>query len=685
MKRPVLLLAFLILLALPTQAQQFGGAVAVGDGEVLVGETQNQITPGLVYVFRPGPDGTWQEAAQLTASDAPKDADRFGQALALDGATLLVGAGARDGSTGRAYVFTRTGDGWAEAARLTAPGLAEGDAFGSVLALDGATALVAAPGRDEQTGAVYVFERQADGTWAEAARLTGTDVQPGDRFGQALALHGATALIGAPAQNDAAGAAYVFERQADGTWAEAAHLTYDFLDGGDRFGSTVAFAGGRALVAAPRADRNTGAVLVLERGDDGAWTPQTRLGPFTATPNSRFGSSITAADGAVWIGAPGDNQRAGSVYALHYDAETGSWTGADKMTAEALSGRTSFGTAAAVAGGVAVVGATGADFGEGAAVLFEHTAGGWAERGVVINEPHGFASVTGGMVPCTDDDAAGFACRQVDLLAYLSVADLGGGRGVRVNDIWGWTDPQTGREYALVGRSDGTAFVDVSDAQNPFFVGDLPMTEGARASVWRDIKVYRDHAFIVSDGAGDHGMQVFDLTRLRGVGPAERPVTFGADVLYDQIASAHNIVINEETGFAYSVGSSGGGETCGGGLHMIDVREPQNPTFAGCFADPTTGRRKTGYSHDAQCVTYRGPDATYQGREICFGANETALSIADVTDKENPVPLSMATYPKVAYTHQGWLTDDQTYFYMNDEGDEPQGLVEGTRTLIWDV
>ena len=132
-------------------------------------------------------------------------------------------------------------------------------------------------------------------------------------------------------------------------------------------------------------------------------------------------------------------------------------------------------------------------------------------------------------------------------------------------------------------------------------------------------------------------------------------------------------------------GSSGGGETCGGGLHMLDLSEPSRPAFAGCFFDGKTGRRGTGYSHDAQCVIYDGPDEDYQGREICLGSNETALSISDVSDKDNPVSISMASYPAVAYAHQGWLTDDHRFFYMNDEGDEPQGLVEGTRTLIWDV
>ena len=187
----------------------------------------------------------------------------------------------------------------------------------------------------------------------------------------------------------------------------------------------------------------------------------------------------------------------------------------------------------------------------------------------------------------------------------------------------------------------------------------------------------------MADGAGPHGMQIFDLTRLRDV--RGDPVTFKEDAHYSGIASAHNIVINEETGFAYAVGAGEGGETCGGGLHMINIQDPQAPLFAGCFQDMGTGCQGTGYSHDAQCVIYHGPDAEHEGQEICFGSNETALSIADVTDKASPVSLATATYPNVAYAHQGWLDEDHRYFYMNDELDEVGGNVDRTRTLIWDI
>jgi len=303
---------------------------------------------------------------------------------------------------------------------------------------------------------------------------------------------------------------------------------------------------------------------------------------------------------------------------------------------------------------------------------FENVVGSQANED--SNAPRGHA-------PCIRGMAAGsFPCRNVDMLSHLTLGDLGLSF---VNDIWGWTDPVTGVEYALVGRVDGTAFVDISDPNNPVYVGNLARTAESPGSTWRDIKVYDNHAFIVADGAGDHGMQVFDLGRLREA--SNMPVEFTEDAHYDKIASAHNIVINEEAGFAFAVGASSGGETCGGGLHIIKIQDPQNPTFAGCFADPQTGRASTGYSHDAQCVTYNGPDADYVGHQVCFGANETALSIADVSDVDNTVAIARATYPNVGYAHQGWLTEDHRYFFMDDELDEFNNEFEGTRTLIWDV
>ncbi|MGH2544035.1 MAG: choice-of-anchor B family protein, partial [Ardenticatenaceae bacterium] len=244
-------------------------------------------------------------------------------------------------------------------------------------------------------------------------------------------------------------------------------------------------------------------------------------------------------------------------------------------------------------------------------------------------------------VPCVDGFAGEYPCENVDLASFLPLSEIGGGGA---NDIWGWTDPVTGNEYALMGRTNGTSFVDITDPENPIYLGNLASHTGD--SVWRDIKVHLDHAFIVADFNGLHGMQVFDLTQLRDV--TNPPVEFAETAHYDEIGSAHNIAINEETGYAYIIGGSLGGQICAGGLHMVDISDPVNPTFAGCFSED-------GYTHDVQCVVYSGPDPDYQGNEICFAANEDTLTIVDVTDKSAPLMLSRTPYAGSGYTHQGWL------------------------------
>jgi choice-of-anchor B domain-containing protein len=266
---------------------------------------------------------------------------------------------------------------------------------------------------------------------------------------------------------------------------------------------------------------------------------------------------------------------------------------------------------------------------------------------------------------CAGGFAGSYPCSNVDLMAFLPLNQIGGGSG---NDIWGWTDPSTGKEYALMGRSNGTSFVDISDPLNPVYLGDL--SPHASNSSWRDIKVYADHAFIVSE-AIQSGMQVFDLRQLRNV--TSPPVTFLETAWYNGFLTAHNVVINEDSGYAYAVGTN----NCSGGLHMVNIQNPTNPTSAGCYS-------ADGYTHDAQCVTYHGPDPDHQGKEICFNSNEDTLTIVDVTNKSAPVLLSRTSYSGFHYTHQGWLTEDHVYFLVDDELDE-RNHFHNTRTYIWNV
>lgn len=269
--------------------------------------------------------------------------------------------------------------------------------------------------------------------------------------------------------------------------------------------------------------------------------------------------------------------------------------------------------------------------------------------------------------PCIDGFAGGFPCDRVDLLSFLSLAEIEA--QANTNDIWGWTHITSGREFALIGKNNGTAFVEVTDPVNPIYIGSLP-THTVN-SLWRDIKVFADYAFIVAE-AGDHGMQVFDLNRL--LSATDLPITFDSDAHYNLFGRAHNIVINEESGFAFAVGTL----TFAGGLHIVDINDPLNPVIAGDFAED-------GYTHDAQVVNYIGPDLDYCGQEIAFCSNENTVTIVNVTDKLDTYLIALEGYTTSAYTHQCWLTEDQKYLLVGDELDEIQGGAPVTFTYIFDV
>lgn len=279
---------------------------------------------------------------------------------------------------------------------------------------------------------------------------------------------------------------------------------------------------------------------------------------------------------------------------------------------------------------------------------------------------------------CTAGFAGPYPCANVDLAAVVPLAELGGAAG---NDSWGWTDPENGNEIAIVGTGTGTAFVDVTDPGSPVVLGRVESASQDSGILWRDVKVDDDHAFIVSENGG-HGMQVFDLTRLREhYGSADPTRTFEPDQVDTSFGSAHNIAVNPDSDTAFIVGA----DVCAGGLFMIDISDPLDTEVAGCFDED-------GYTHDVQCVMYEGPDADYNGtredteqREICFAANEDTVTIVDVTDRANPVMLNKIHYPQAAYTHQGWLTPDQDWFIFNDEVDEQAGTVDNTTTYMVDV
>ncbi len=311
-------------------------------------------------------------------------------------------------------------------------------------------------------------------------------------------------------------------------------------------------------------------------------------------------------------------------------------------------------------------------------------------------------------IPCEDGTAEGYPCDNVDYYAHLTptelLAETKDNLRASLNDIWGWIDPETGREYALVGLSDGVTFVDVTNPANPVVVGKLsePSDNSAElnplmarhddedgfkeASSWRDLKVYQNYVYVVSE-QDTYGLQVFDLTRLRDV--QDPPQIFSEDYNYTRFGDAHNIAINTETGFAYVVGSTIG-ETCAqrGGLHMINLADnPIRPTFAGCYFEEEAGGitgGRAGYIHDTQCVIYQGPDADHQGQELCFSSSETSFTITNMEDKDQAFTIFNGSYSGNQYSHQGWLSEDHRYFFMNDELDELRDN-NNTRTYVWNI
>jgi len=285
------------------------------------------------------------------------------------------------------------------------------------------------------------------------------------------------------------------------------------------------------------------------------------------------------------------------------------------------------------------------------------------------------------IMPCTGNTAGNYPCGSIDLASQVDVTTLKAlsSTSPNGNDIWGYVSP-AGREYALMGLTSGTSFVDVTDPVNPVVIGFLPGQAPDVTSSWRDIREKNGIAYIGADRNQGHGIQVFDLSQLDplATGPSSAlPVTFTEDgrSIVGTNGFSHNIVTNPDTNsnFVYVVGAN----ICSGGVIFYDLDNPTAPDMGSCYSAED-------YTHDMLCINYRGPDAALIGQEICIGFNETKYSIIDITDKSDVDLLSSNTYPGLEYTHQGWITDDHKYLLLNDELNESRnGLT--MRTFVFDI
>ncbi|HEX9879468.1 MAG TPA: FG-GAP repeat protein, partial [Candidatus Binatia bacterium] len=163
--------------------------------------------------------GTWEEVAKLTANDGALN-DRLGHSVAISGNTAAIGTPFKEGLRGAVYVFERDANGaWTLAKKVTAMVPLANASFGESVAVDGDRLIVGSPGTNFDKGSAYVFERDSGGpnNWGQVAELTANDGAGSDRFGISVGISGDTVVVGAfnddldDVGSDQNGSAYVFE------------------------------------------------------------------------------------------------------------------------------------------------------------------------------------------------------------------------------------------------------------------------------------------------------------------------------------------------------------------------------------------------------------------------------------------------------------------------------------------
>ena len=377
-------------------SDNFGNSVAMAGDVAVVGadyEKAGGNNAGAVYIFKRNKGGAnaWGEVKKLTASDAQAD-DFFGYSVAVAGDVAIVGTPYEDAggsSAGAAYVIPvadETKD-FCEVAKKTASDAEASDRFGWSVAVAGDVAVVGALWEDTggvNAGAAYIFERNIGGTnaWGEVKKLTASDAEAQDYFGNSVAVAGDVAAVGAYGGE----AAYVFERNAGGAnaWGEVKKLIASDAVMGDQFGNSVAVAGDVVVVGAYGKNLGgfgVGAAYVFERNIGGinAWGEVKKLIASDAEPYDYFGCSVAAAGDVVVVGAFGEDAggtNSGAAYIFERNiGGTNAWGEMKKLIASDAEADDNFGRSVAVAGDVAVVGAWRESSYTGAAYIFERNAG----------------------------------------------------------------------------------------------------------------------------------------------------------------------------------------------------------------------------------------------------------------------------------------------------------------------
>lgn len=343
---------------------RFGDAVAVSGDTVVVGAVGDDNARGAAYVFvRSGAGYSLQQ--KLVAADGAAG-DEFGDAVAISGDTIVIGADRDDNLRGSAYVFARSGGAWSQQQKLAGDTTGFQNEFGVSVAIDGDTIVIGARGDDigavANQGSAYVFVRSGQ-SWVRQQKLIAGDGVAHDIFGDAVAISGDTIVVGARGDdigaNSDQGSAYVFKRSEE-TWSLQQKLVADDGAADDRFGDKVAISGRTIVVGVSLSDiglkTNQGSAYVfrLELGEE-TWYQSQKLVARDAEEDDRFGVSVAISGDTIAVGASNENRKQGSVY-FFTRRPTVFHSGA-KLTAADAAGGDLFGASVAISGNAFVAGA----------------------------------------------------------------------------------------------------------------------------------------------------------------------------------------------------------------------------------------------------------------------------------------------------------------------------------------
>ncbi len=355
------------------RGDQFGVSVSIVGGTIAIGASGKSSGRGAVYIF--GLTGlNWYQTTELTAADGASG-DAFGGSVSMSGNTVLVGAGNKGSGRGGTYVFVNTNGAWSQQATLAPSDAAAGDAFGQAVALDVDTAVVGALGKNNGQGAAYVFVRSSN-TWSQQAKFAPGDLASDAQFGVSVAVNADTVVAGVNSKSFAPGAAYVFVRF--GTiWNQQAKLGSPSDSGANAFGTAVAVLGDTLLCNEPANSQEFGEAYVFVRSGT-TWIPQPKLTASDGAIGDVFSTAMALSSNTALFGSPSKGSSKGEAYAFVQSGST--FVQQAVLTGTGTSTADSFGTSVSVSGGTAVVGAPNKSSGRGTAYVFSRTGANWNQQ-----------------------------------------------------------------------------------------------------------------------------------------------------------------------------------------------------------------------------------------------------------------------------------------------------------------